>query len=172
MQVFIFPIKSIHLGLQRSIEIEMMTTKRFEKAVTKLYKAFHDDKLNPECCKQCAVGNICDNFDAWRYFTDSHGGTTLNYVGKVNEAFGKRINGYLPSELLKIESVFLSACGYSLPVTTHSMKPLKPVSKDLLFQGLEAVVGFLCKLDNLPNVMDCSSLFDYVPKNTQILEKH
>src|SRR5690606_19526586 len=102
LQVFIFPIKSIHLGLQRSIEIEMMTTKRFEKAVTKLYKAFHDDKLNPECCKQCAVGNICDNFDAWRYFTDSHGGTTLNYVGKVNEAFGKRINGYLPSELLKI----------------------------------------------------------------------
>src|SRR5690606_28512286 len=41
LQVFIFPIKSIHLGLQRSIEIEMMTTKRFEKAVTKLYKAFH-----------------------------------------------------------------------------------------------------------------------------------
>ena len=38
----------------------MKTTPRLESALKKLYTAFHGSTLNPECCKQCAVGNILD----------------------------------------------------------------------------------------------------------------
>ena len=85
----------------------MKTTSRFEKAVSKLYDAFNSGSLHPECACQCAVGNICDNKDFWKYFSDEHGSLKLNYVGKVNEAFGRRFNGYTPLELLQIERAFL-----------------------------------------------------------------
>jgi len=139
----------------------MATSKRFDLAIDKLYKAFHADELNPMCCKQCAVGNICDNTDSWRLLTDSHGSTHLNYIGWVNEAYGKKINGFSPSELLKIEAVFLQACGYSLPLSHRSIKPQNPTSKETLFDGLCAVVDFLCVLEGIPNLMDCGKLFDF-----------
>ena len=62
-----------------------------ERALSKLNTAFYDNTLHPECCIACAVGNICDNRDAWKHFTDVHGSLKLNYVGQVNEAFGKRL---------------------------------------------------------------------------------
>lgn len=139
----------------------MATSKRFDLAIEKLYKAFHAEELNPMCCKQCAVGNICDNTDSWRLLTDTHGSTNLNYIGAVNEAYGRRINGYTPYELLKIEAVFLQACGYSLPFSQRSIKPKNPTSKETLFDGLCAVVDFLCVLEGIPNVMDCGKLFDF-----------
>ena len=43
----------------------MKTTERFEKAVTKLYNAFHKGKLNAMYCDACAVGNMCDNDSSW-----------------------------------------------------------------------------------------------------------
>lgn len=141
----------------------MATSKRFDQAIDKLYRAFHADELNPMCCKQCAVGNICDNTDAWRMLTDTHGSTRLNYIGMVNETFGRSINGYLPSELLQIEAVFLKACGYSLPFSHRSKRPLAPTSKETLFDGLSAVVDFLCQLEGIPNVMDCEKLFNFDP---------
>lgn len=144
----------------------MKTSKRFDRAIEKLYQAFHQNTLNPECCLQCAVGNICYNTDTWRYLTPAHGSTVLSYLGELNEAFGRRIAGYKPSELLQIEAVFLQASGYELPITKKSKKPKKPVTKDILFKGLTAAVGYLCKLEGISNVMDCSELFDFTPSNS------
>ncbi|MDW5287829.1 Na(+)-translocating NADH-quinone reductase subunit F [Formosa sp. PL04] len=139
----------------------METTRRFDIAINKLYKAFHNDTLHPECCKQCAVGNILDQMDSWKHLSDNHGSITLNYLGHVHQSLGRRFNGYSPQELLQIEAEFLKACGYILPLHYKNEKPKNPTDKDVLFNGLSAVVSFLCKLDHIPNVMDCSKLFGY-----------
>lgn len=144
----------------------MKASKRFNNAIEKLYQAFYNSTLNPDCCLQCAVGNICDNTDAWRHLTPAHGSTELSYLGELNEAFGRRIAGYKPSELLRLEAVFLRASGYELPITHTSRKPKKPVSKDVLFKGLTAAVGYLCELEGISDVMDCSKLFDFKPSET------
>ena len=138
----------------------MITTKRFEQAIRKLYEAFHNDELYPECCKQCAVGNILDKTDSWKHFSDFHGSTKLNYVGLVNQNFGKRFNGYTPLELLQVEKLFLEACGYILPLNHQNIKPENPTDKDVLFKGLSAVIAYLCELDGIKNVMDYSRLFE------------
>ncbi len=138
----------------------MKTTSRLETALGKLYNAFHNDTLNPECCKQCAVGNILDNTDSWKHLSDRHGSTVLNYIGKVHETLGRKFNGYTPLELLKIEITFLEACGYQLPLNYKNSKPQNPTDKDILFEGLSAVITLLCKLDNVPNPMDYVRLFE------------
>ena len=138
----------------------MNTSPRLEQAIRKLYTAFHNGNLHPECSKSCAVGNICDNTEAWKHLTDQHGSVVLNYVGKVNEAFGRKINGYSPLELLKIEAVFLQGCGYSVPLHHRGTKPKDPTSKETQFNGLCAAIEYLCELDNVPNVMDYSKLFE------------
>ena len=139
----------------------MHTTKRFESAISKLYQAFHNNDLNPECCCQCAVGNILDNRDHWKHLTDVHGSTTLNYIGNVNQAFGKRFNGYTPLELLHIEARFLAGCGYSLPLVKNSARSADCKSKDSLFNGLVEAISYLCALDGVSNVLDYSQLFQY-----------
>ncbi|MDT0556523.1 Na(+)-translocating NADH-quinone reductase subunit F [Patiriisocius hiemis] len=144
-----------------------MTT-RFSEAIQKLYNAFHNKTLQPECCKQCAVGNILDNTDNWKHFSDSHGSTELNYIGNVNQLVGKKFNGYSPLELLEIEATFLKACGFSLPLH-HSKKISKELNDDILFKGLSAVVTLLCKLDGTKDVLDCSSIFNYNKKKEKTL---
>lgn len=141
----------------------MKTTQRFDQAVTKLYHAFQKGTLHPESCTQCAVGNILDNKDSWKYLSDTHGSTELNYVGLVNQNLGKRFNGYSPIELLQIEMAFLRGCGYTLPLQLNKISK-KQLNNDLLFKGLEAVVTQLCTFDKLPNLLDCSKLFDYERK--------
>lgn len=138
----------------------MKTSQRLERAIQKLYTAFHNNSLNPECCNHCAVGNICDNRDSWRHLSDNHGSTELNYVGIVNEKFGKKIGGYSPKELITIEAVFLKGCGYTLPLNHKSKRPENPTSKDTLFNGLCSVIEYLCQLDGVDNVMDYSKLFE------------
>lgn len=133
---------------------------RLEQAITKLYTAFHSGSLDPENCHHCAVGNICDNFDTWKHLTESHGSTRLSYLGRLNEAVGRRINGYSPSELLTIETVFLQACGYTLPFR-RGEKKVDPRDKEAQYRGLCAVVEYLCALDGVDNVMDISRLFQY-----------
>jgi len=140
----------------------MKTSPRLEQAITKLYLAFHRGALHPECCKSCAVGNICDNTDTWNYLTESHGSLKLSYLGILNENLGRKIFGYSPKELLQIEFIFLKGCGYSLPLGRGSKRPENPTNKDLLFNGLCDTVEFLCKLDHVPNVMDYSKLFEFV----------
>lgn len=138
----------------------MKTSPRLERAITKLYTAFHKGELHPECCKSCAVGNICDNTDTWNYLTEVHGSTQLSYIGMLNENFGRKIHGYSPSELLQIEVEFLKGCGYSVPLVRGSKRPKDPTNKDVLFNGLCSTVAFLCKLDNIPDVMEYSRLFE------------
>ena len=138
----------------------MKTTSRLESALKKLYIAFYDNTLNPECCKQCAVGNILDQKDSWKHLSDSHGGLELNYVGKVHQTLGRKFNGYSPLEILKIENIFLSACGFKLPLHYKNEKPKNPTDKDVLFNGLFAVISFLCELDGVSNVKDYTRLFE------------
>ena len=142
----------------------MTISRRMEQAIQKLYTAFHSDHLNPDCSVQCAVGNICDSRDFWKHFTDVHGSVKLNYVGTVNEAFGKKFNGYSPLELLKIEAQFLAGCGYSLPIDRRGKNAEVVITKEILFQGLSKVVSFLCVLDKIPDIMDCSQIFSYETK--------
>ncbi|MCK7590186.1 Na(+)-translocating NADH-quinone reductase subunit F [Subsaxibacter sp. CAU 1640] len=137
----------------------MNTSKRFDSAIKKLYNAFHNNQLHPECCQQCAVGNILDNKDSWKHLSDEHGSLKLNYVGLVNQNFGKKFNGYSPLELLKIEASFLKGCGYSLPLNHKGSKPENPDDKDVLFNGLCKAIKVLCDLDNISNVMDYSKMF-------------
>lgn len=139
----------------------MLTTKRLDLTIKKLYIAFHSNNLNPECCKQCVVGNILDNTDSWKYFSDDHGSIQLNYVGKINELFGRKFNGYSPQKLLQIEASFLKPCGFKLPIHHKNKMPKNPIDKDILFEGLTAVVSLLCKLDGVRNVMNYTKLFEF-----------
>ena len=147
----------------------MKTTPRFDAAIKKLYNAFYNKTLNPECCKQCAVGNILDNTDSWKHLTDNHGALNLNYVGKVHQKLGRKFNGYTPNELLKIERVFLKACGYELPLHYKNKRPENPTDNYVLFNGLSDVIELLCKLDNINNVMDYKVLF--MQKKENILQQ-
>lgn len=138
----------------------MKTPFRLEQAIRKLYVAFHNNELHPECCKQCAVGNILDHTDRWKHLSDHHGALQLNYVGKVHQNLGRKFNGYSPIELLKIEATFLNACGYQLPFHHKNAKPKNPTDKDILFQGLSGVIAYLCQLDGVSNVMDYTKIFE------------
>lgn len=143
----------------------MKTAKRLEQALIKLYNSFHNDELNPECCTACAVGNILDNFDSWKHLSNSHGSLELSYVGRVHENLGRKFNGYSPLELLQTEKIFLEACGFKTPLCHYNPKPKNPTNKETLFNGLCAVVAHLCALDNIPNVMDYSKIFEYEESN-------
>lgn len=136
-----------------------MLPKRLENALSKLYTAYHNGHLNPECCNHCAVGNIMNQTDTWKYLTDHHGSLKLSYVGKVNEMFGKKFSGYTPSELLAIEVEFLKGCGYQLPLHHKNTRPKNKSNKDILFRGLSTAVSYLCALDKVENVMDIQNLF-------------
>ena len=110
----------------------MKTTKRLDAALNKLYTAFHNSTLNPECCKNCAVGNICNNTDSWKNLSNNHGSLQLNYVGMVHQNLGRRFFGYTPLELLGIEKEFLKGCGFELPLNHKNKKPKDPTSKERL----------------------------------------
>lgn len=138
----------------------MKTTKRLEAALIKLYNAYHNNKLNPEDCTACAVGNILDNHDSWKHLSNQHGSLELSYVGRVHQNLGRKFNGYSPQEILQIEKVFLDACGFKTPLCHYNKKPENPTASEVLFNGLAAVVDLLCALDNIPNVMDYSKLFE------------
>jgi len=137
-------------------------TRRLEQSLTKLYHAYHNDLLEPECSCGCAVGNILNRTDAWKHLSDDHGSLHLNYVGKVHEALGRTFSGYKPSELLLIEKTFLEACGYQTPLRSNYKRPKNPTDKDLQFNGLCEVVSLLCAMDSVPDAMKLHSLFDRV----------
>jgi hypothetical protein len=135
-------------------------THRLEQSLTKLYHAYHNDLLEPECSCGCAVGNILNRTDAWKHLSDEHGSLNLNYVGKVHEMLGRTFGGYKPSELLLIESTFLEACGYQTPLRHNHKKPTNPTDKDLQFSGLCAVASLLCAMDNVPDAMKLNNIFE------------
>ena len=133
---------------------------RLEIALGKLYTAFYNDQLDPENCCHCAVGNVCDNVDAWKHLTDFHGSVQLNYLGRLNQTLGKRINGYSPIELLSIEASFLKGCGYSLSSGNRLRKPKAVIDQEIMFKGLCATIDYLCTLDRVENVMELYQRFD------------
>jgi len=149
----------------------MKITPRLESALMKLYTAFHNNTLNPECCKQCAVGNILDRTDSWKHLSDSHGDLKLSYVGKVHQTLGRKFNGYTPLEILEIEHIFLNNCGYNLPLNHKNKKPKNPTDKIILFNGLSAVISYLCELDEISNIMDYKRLFEFKNRKTVLTVK-
>lgn len=139
----------------------MKTSKRLEQALIKLYNAFHNNRLNPEDCTACAVGNILDNHDSWKHLSNNHGSLKLSYLGTLHQNLGRKFNGYSPKEIIEIEKVFLESCGFKTPLCHYNQKPINPTSKEVLFDGLTAVVALLCKFDNASNVMEFSRIFEY-----------
>ncbi len=116
-------------------------TQRLENALTKLYKAYHEGTLQAQDCKHCAVGNIVEgeewsDVEGFDYFD---GGVScpkgLSMIKK---------SGYSIKELKRVESIFIF----------HGW------SKINQFKGLCKVVEYLCELDNVPNVMDCTKIFE------------
>lgn len=134
-------------------------SQRFQFAIKKLYLAFHEGRLFPQCCQQCAVGNILDGNDSWRHLSDQHGSLQLNYVGQVHQTLGRRFNGYTPLELLQIEQRFLKACGYQVPLYYQNNNILQP-DEDILFNGLCAVIEYLCQLEGINNIMEYQQLLN------------
>ena len=131
----------------------MKTTERFDNAITKLYNAFHKGELNAMDCKACAVGNICNNSDNWMVYYD------------VPET------GYSKQELQNIEDLFMFG---NLSVSVANKWNPNIMNKETQFKALCGVVEYLCELDNIPNVMEVQSLFEYeneTPKNklTEVL---
>jgi hypothetical protein len=128
----------------------MKTTKRFEEAITKLYKAFHDGTLELYDCLNCAVGNICNNTGEWYdilrsskkgYNMYNNPLTKYDICNMPNEILKF---GYSSFELATIENIFANNCNCG----------------NDNFKGLCAVVEYLAELDNIPNPMDYSKLFE------------
>jgi len=131
--------------------------KRFTDAVSKLYNAFHSGKLQLTDCKKCAVGNICNNSDKWFLPIRSTNFKTYSMVSnplKENEFVDMPYSilkfGYSAFELAQIEHKFAKA-----------MVGDNEKSKSNQFKGLCVVVEYLCELDNIPNIMDIQSLFEF-----------
>lgn len=138
----------------------MKNTPRFEAAVPKLYNAFHEDRLNAYSCTACAVGNICNNIADWS-LNLCYNDYRLIIEPSLKESDFNGLfssesvinSGYSLYELSKIEAIFLNK---------HRCIDLlvKEQVIEAQFNGLCAVVEYLCELDNIPNVMDYTKLFE------------
>jgi len=126
----------------------MTHPKRFTDAVTKLYNAFHDGTLEYGDCQKCAVGNIVGHGE-W-YFncpSDLFKGKEIKedqFEISLNES------GYSVKELATVEKKFIMAFSENNDSENRLTQ----------FNGLCAVVEYLCELDNIPNIMDYTSLFE------------
>ena len=143
----------------------MKTTERFDNAVSKLYTAFHNGTLNVRSCQACAVGNICGS-DDWKHILSplnrpnnfrlsvfpNRKQSDFNEI-TMTESMVK--SGYSAFELSKIEKVFID--NHNLLSSDDSECNIKNTSQ---YNGLCAVVEYLCELDNIPNVMDYTKLFE------------
>ena len=135
----------------------MNTSKRFTEAVSKLYNAFHKGELNAMDCEKCAVGNICNNMSDWRYVKHYN---MENENSRKNPEMVIKQSEYDLEELIIIEKLFM----YGIKSKKNKIlfyNNIKSANKELQFKGLCAVVEYLCELDNIPNVMDIQSLFEY-----------
>jgi hypothetical protein len=136
----------------------MKTTERFEKAVSKLYNAFHQNRLNAYNCSACAVGNICGG-NEWVETEVMYSRDLVSLEGIKNFVDTPNIlnTNYSALELAQVENLFMfgSRLEYGCKdIFTSSDK------KERQFQGLCSVVEYLSELDNIPNPMDYSKLFE------------
>lgn len=122
----------------------MKTTERFDKAVTKLYNAFHNRTLDAFRCASCAVGQLLESSE-W-----GGGHDFINEKYRPLEVFCKNNSGYSEEELYFVEKLFMEShlCKNSIS------------ENEKQFNGLCAVIKYLCELDNIPNVMDYTKLFE------------
>lgn len=130
----------------------MKTTERFETAVKALYTAFHNNELNAFDCSACAVGNIVGH-GQWVTTAGSYKPKTIYFP----HHFATRTGGYTPTELGKVEWLFLQP--FKEILLSNDMKNAGR-NKDAQFKGLCEVVKYLAELDNIPNPMDYSALFE------------
>lgn len=131
----------------------METTKRFDEAVTKLYNAFHKNRLNAYNCSACAVGNICNNDGGW---TSDTLFMERNFDKKYED-----ISNYSSKELNIIEHLFVFGVKsekYNSKIP--HLRDLFILKKEAEFKGLCAVVEYLCELDDITNVMDYTKLLE------------
>lgn len=137
----------------------MKTTERFENAVTKLYNAFHYGELKLSNCTACAVGNICDNKSEWFSPIIEIKKSIYNYAEtfEIIENDTIKKSGYSAFELSMIETKF----AYGVNYANGEDKGWTMETKETQFNGLCKVIEYLCELDNIPNVMDIQSLFEY-----------
>ncbi len=130
----------------------MKTTERFDNAVSKLYTAYHNGTLNPFSCQACAVGNILDNDDTW--------GDNGCIAERTFTKKQKQLAKYSRKELNTIEALFMSGDRDFWDGYGTIRHPGQKGTKETQFKGLCAVVEYLCELDNIPNVMDYTKLFE------------
>ena len=138
----------------------MKTTKRFDNGVRKLYTAFHNNELVTMDCTKCAVRNICDNRSDWRYVKEYGMAEHIGYYDVSPNQVIKE-SGYSLLELMNIESLFMYG---RKKEDNYGGWIGDKETKERQFKGLCAVVEYLCELDNIPNVMDYTSLFEYKDK--------
>lgn len=137
--------------------------KRFEKAVSSLYEAFHNDRLNAFDCCACAVGSIVGHGD-WKGYSGYAVGKGIFCKNSDNHHKYPTNSDYTKEELKEIEYHFLKQWS--------DARSEDGFDKEIQFKGLCAVVEYLCELDGIPNVMDYSSLFEYDEKGaTKQLEE-
>jgi len=126
----------------------MKTTKRFENALMKLYNAFHENRLNAMDCQACAVGNICNNSSIWRNYASFNTCDFTIEISKRDLPPSIRSFGYSKLEIANIEKIFIESCNF------------ESGTKEQQFKGLCEVVEYLAELDNIPNPMDYTKLFE------------
>jgi len=119
--------------------------KRFTDAVTKLYNAFHENRLNAMDGCECAVGNLCNN--------------TNNWLNSYEDEMSVN-TGYSSEELITIELLFMYGIKSFLDAELWEPKDVIPENKETVFNALSAVIEYLCELDNIPNIMEYKSLFE------------
>jgi len=151
------------------------TTKRLERSMIKLYRAFHNGTLDAMDCKHCAVGNLCNNADDWARITSiSNRNSSLKSIS---------MTGYSTDEINNIECYFLAGLSakewrserlvFRNAISNNDVKSgrnSKEEQKELQFKGLEAVLKYLCELDAVENVLDYWSLFEFDKENNPIKE--
>ena len=141
-----------------------MKISRFNIAINKLYGAYTSGKLNPDSVTHCVVGTICDHSPVWSFMIDNHRNPQLNTLGKLHQNFGKRFNGYTPSELLKIESAFLNGCDYHNLIGKDKRNIYK--NSDVIFNGLIAVISFLCQLEEINDITTINKTIQFFTAQT------
>src|SRR6478735_7304031 len=108
---------------------------RLENAITKLYTAFHENRLVGIDCRACAVGNICNNSPEWWYGSNNNNFMERDIPLKVQQEVG-----YSNLELCTVEYLFLF--GKRKKNDFHKFDNTT-IDKETQLKGLCAVVEYL-----------------------------
>ena len=124
----------------------MKTTKRFQEATEKLYKAFNEGTLNAFHCTACAVGTLVDT-----NFWSMHG--IIPSKNKIesfhNEPFflPPEHKDYSTEELFNIEKIFLTKWQKENKLSSEYGQ-----IKEIQFKGLISVINYLAELDGIETI--------------------